>query len=105
MVNNNQVSRVFHALADDTRRSIVERLTHGPLTVEVLSPYYQISSPALSKHLRVLEETGLITRSKVSRNVLVKLRPTALKDVSAWMKRYTHFWEKRLDALETLIQK
>ena len=105
MVNQLAMDVIFKALADPTRRSIIERVSTGPLSVEVLSPYYQMSAPALSKHLRVLEEAKLIKRSKESRNVIVSLEPNSFKALQVWVQKYTTFWNTNLDALEKLLNK
>ncbi len=105
MVNQLSMDAIFKALADPTRRSIIERVSSGPLSVEVLSPYYQMSAPALSKHLRVLEGAKLISRSKESRNVIVSLEPHSLRTLQAWVEKYTKFWNTNFDALEKLLNK
>ncbi len=105
MVNNETLGAIFKALADPTRRSIVERLTKGPLSVDVLSPYYNMSAPAITKHLNVLEQAALIKRVKQSRNVTVYIDPTHFATLETWVATYTKFWNSKLDQLEKHIIK
>lgn len=103
MVNNNAVDVIFKALADPTRRSIIERLSEGPLPVEILSPYYKMSAPAITKHLNVLERAHLIRRIKKSRNVTIVIEPTHFATLETWVATYTRFWNKKLDQLEAQL--
>jgi DNA-binding transcriptional ArsR family regulator len=91
---------MFKALADPTRRSIIERLGTGPLSVDVLSPYYKMSAPAITKHLNVLERARLIRRIKQSRNVTIVLEPKHFATLTTWVATYTKFWNTKLDHLE-----
>ncbi|MFC3891741.1 ArsR/SmtB family transcription factor [Lentzea rhizosphaerae] len=99
-----QLSATFAALADPTRRAILARLTEGPATVKELSEPFDISGPAISKHLRVLEKAGLITRGKQAQWRPCQLDATPLKEVAVWAENYRRFWDAsytRLDALLT----
>ncbi|MHB8814380.1 MAG: ArsR/SmtB family transcription factor [Steroidobacteraceae bacterium] len=102
MVNLKQVrlNRTFGALGDPTRRTILARLERedGASVSELARPF-EIKLPAVLKHLDVLQEAGLITRSKVGRTVTVRLRPDPLKEAVAWLHRYERFWSERLDLL------
>lgn len=99
-----QLSATFAALADPTRRAILARLTEGPATVKELSEPFDISGPAISKHLRVLEKAGLITRGKEAQWRPCQLDATPLREVAVWADNYRRFWDAsytRLDALLT----
>ena len=93
------LSRVFSALADPTRRSIVARLAEGDATVNQLAEPYRMTLQAVYKHLRVLEDAGLIERTKEGRVVSCELDAAPLKAASAWMTRYEKFWIEKLDSL------
>ena len=90
---------VFAALADRTRRAILERLTQGSATVTELARPFDMSLPAISKHLHTLEKAGLITRAKEGRIHHLRLAPDRLHEVSAWLDHYRRFWEQNLDSL------
>lgn len=99
-----QLSATFAALADPTRRAILARLTEGPATVKELSEPFDISGPAISKHLRVLEKAGLITRGREAQWRPCRLDATPLREVAGWAENYRRFWDAsyaRLDALLT----
>lgn len=103
------LSATFSALADPTRLAILARLARGPATVKELSAPFAMSGPAVSKHLRVLERTGLITRGREAQWRPCRLRAGPLKEVAEWADTYRHFWDasfQRLDGyLETLKTK
>lgn len=90
---------VFWALSDATRRDVIERLTRGPATVSELAQPHGMSLPGFMKHLKVLEDTGLVVREKEGRSVRCELAPQALQEASMWLARYEKFWNQRLDAL------
>jgi len=94
---------VFSALADPTRRAILDQLARGERTVTTLADPHDMSLPAVSKHLKVLEEAGLIVREKEGRSHRVNLNSKPLKDAAAWLERYRAFWEGRFDALEKFL--
>ena len=93
------LDRVFQALADSTRRGIVERLLHGPASVSELAQPHGMSLPGFMKHLRVLEEAGLVLREKEGRVVRCELAPEPMKDAAMWLAHYEKFWNGRFDAL------
>jgi DNA-binding transcriptional ArsR family regulator len=93
------LDQVFWALSDGTRRSVVERLTHGPASVSELAQPHAMSLPGFIKHLRVLEEAGLVVRAKEGRTVRCELAPRALEDAAMWLANYEKFWSAQLDAL------
>ena len=94
---------VFHALADPTRRAILDRLAQGEATVGALSRPFPLSLAAVSKHLGVLERAGLVTREARGRERVCRLDPAALADARAWLEFHERFWTDRLDALEALV--
>lgn len=94
---------VFGALADPTRRVILERLTEGEATVSELAQPFDVSLPAISRHLRVLEQAGLLARRKDGRLIHCRLVEDPLRDAIAWIVQYGAFWEERLDSLEALF--
>lgn len=102
MVNDSSIrlDSIFGALADPTRRSIVERLMQREFTVKELAAPFDMSLPAISKHLRALETAGLIVRRNSGRNRICSLNPDALKSAAEWMNQYHAFWSEQLDSLE-----
>jgi len=99
------LSLTFSALADPTRRAILARLARGETTVSDLAKPFDISGPAISKHLKVLETAGLITRGRDAQWRPCKLEPAALKNVDAWLDHYRALWEARFDRLDAYLQK
>ena len=95
-----KLDKIFAALSDPTRRAIVDKLARGEQNVGGLAEPFDISLPAVSKHLRVLEEAGLVDREIMGRHHHLSLNGRPLKDAMAWIERYRRFWEERLDALE-----
>jgi DNA-binding transcriptional ArsR family regulator len=98
------VSRSFAALADPTRRRILEHLAQGDRCVTDLARPYSMSLPAVSKHLRVLENAGLIRRRRKGRLHSLKLRAAPMKQASQWMEEYRRFWEGSLDRLDGYLK-
>ena len=96
---------VFGALADPTRRSILERLAWGESRVTDLAEPFDMSLPAISKHLRILEEAGLLTRQREGRVHRIRLKSKTLKEAVDWLEYYRQFWETRLDSLEKYLSK
>ncbi len=102
MVNyqERQLDRTFAALVDGTRRAILARLEHeDSASVSELAKPFAIKLPAVMKHLDVLYDAGLITRSKAGRIVTVRLRPEPMREAVDWLRRYERFWSKSLDRL------
>jgi DNA-binding transcriptional ArsR family regulator len=99
-----RLSATFAALADPTRRAILARLALGETSVSQLAEPFAMSMPAVSKHLKVLERAGLITRSRAAQMRPCKIDPTALKGVDAWLGEYRRLWEERLDRLEDYLK-
>ena len=94
----------FAALGDPTRRAIVERLASGDATVLELAAPFEISLPAISRHLKVLEEAGLITRGRDAQRRPCRLRPEALREVTAWAERTRREWEERFERLDAYLR-
>src|SRR5450432_3598291 len=94
------LSAAFAALADPTRRAILARLASGETSVTELAKPFEMSLPAVSKHLKVLERAGLIARGRAAQWRPCRLEPAALKDVDDWLEVYRRLWEDRLDRLE-----
>ena len=97
------LSAAFAALADPTRRAMVERLARGPATVKELAEPFTISGPAISKHLRVLEEAGLVSTARDAQRRPRTLDTEALGEVTDWLERYRRVWEARHDTLATYL--
>jgi DNA-binding transcriptional ArsR family regulator len=99
-----RLSSTFSALADPTRRAILARLALGQTPVSELAKPFAISGPAISKHLKVLERAGLITRGREAQWRPCRIEPQALKDVDDWLGRYRRFWEERFDRLDDYLR-
>jgi len=95
-----QLSSTFAALADPTRRAILARLSTGEATVTELAEPFSVSLPAISKHLKVLERAGLISRGRSAQWRPCRLDAAPMKDASAWLEEYRRFWEQSFDRLE-----
>jgi DNA-binding transcriptional ArsR family regulator len=100
-----RLSETFQALADPTRRAILARLTLGETSVNELAEPFAMSLPAVSKHLKVLERAGLISRSRDAQYRPCKLEAQTLKSVDEWLDEYRRFWEARLDRLDAYLKK
>jgi DNA-binding transcriptional ArsR family regulator len=95
--------RAFEALADPTRRRIVELLASGERTAGEIAEHFPVSRPAISRHLRVLRETGMVRYREEAQRRLYALDPAPFAALDAWLARYRPFWPNRLDALATEI--
>ena len=93
------LNTTFSALGDPTRRAMLQRLTQGPASVGELARPFPVSVQAISKHLRVLERSGLVRIAKSGRERIIELDPVPLHAADAWLSSYRLFWEARLDAL------
>ena len=98
------LDHVFSALADPTRRAILERLARGTSSVTELAEPHDMSLPAVSKHLRILEEAGLISRTRDGRVHRMQISSKPMKDALAWLEGYRKFWEERFDSLEEILK-
>jgi DNA-binding transcriptional ArsR family regulator len=95
---------VFHALSDPTRRAMLARLSERESTIGELATPFTMSFAGASKHVRVLEDAGLVTRMIRGRTHLCRLRAERLAEAEAWLKRYERFWNQSLDTLESLLR-
>jgi DNA-binding transcriptional ArsR family regulator len=100
-----RLSAKFAALADPTRRAILARLASGETSVTELAEPFEMSLPAVSKHLKVLEHAGLIARSRDAQWRPCRLEPGAFKEVDTWLEAYRRLWEARLDRLDVYLKK
>src|SRR5262245_42253065 len=98
------LSATFAALADPTRRAILAQLALGETSVSELAEPFEMSLPAVSKHLKVLERAGLIVRGKKAQWRPCRIEAAPLRDVSDWVDRYRRFWEQRLDRLDAYLR-
>ncbi len=99
------LDRTFAALSDPTRRAILTRLIASDgLTVGSVAEPFAMSLPAVIKHLDVLADAGLVTRTRAGRNVTCRVTPEPMSDALAWLERHARVWEPRLDALVTLLE-
>jgi DNA-binding transcriptional ArsR family regulator len=103
MVNNPSLDAVFAALSDPTRRRIVEKLARGSLTVGQIARDFPLSQPAISKHVRVLEDSGLLNREVVGRIHRCSLSPQAMESATTWLERQRKYWNATLDRLGDLF--
>lgn len=103
-MSSDQLSATFAALADPTRRAILARLATGETSVNELAAPFEISRPAVTKHLKVLEKAGLISRGRHAQWRPCKLKAGPLKDVSGWVEQYRKHWEARLDRLDEYLK-
>jgi DNA-binding transcriptional ArsR family regulator len=103
-LTTDQLSETFAALGDPTRLAIVARLAEGDATVKELAEPFAVSLPAISRHLKVLERAGLITRGRVAQARPSRLRVEALREAMAWMDTRRELWEGRIDRLDTHLK-
>lgn len=99
-----QLSSVFMALADPTRRAILTRLMAGDANVSELAEPFSISQPAISKHLKVLERAGLISRTRAATARLSHLEAAPMKEATMWMENYRQYWESSFDRLDAALK-
>lgn len=105
MVQCQEIDRTFAALADATRRSVLERLAHDSATITELAEPFGISLTGMKKHVQVLEDAQLVTTEKVGRARRCSLGPRQLEDVQAWIESYRRMQEERLDRLGELLER
>ena len=99
-----ELPAIFGALSDPTRFSVVERLAHGPASVSDLAAPFAMAGPSFLKHLKILEEAGLVRSRKSGRVRTVELAPEAMRSVEDWIRAHRGTWERRLDALGTFLK-
>lgn len=102
-IDDERLTAVFAALADPTRRAILSRLATGDASVAELAEPFAMSQPAVSKHLKVLEGAGLISRTRVATSRLSHLEAEPLKEATEWMQRYKRFWNDSFDRLDAAL--
>ena len=103
-MSGEQLNAVFSALADPTRRAILARLAEGDATVAELAAPFRVSQPAISRHLKVLERAGLISRRRRATARLSHLEPEPLREATAWLARYQAEWDERHGRLDALLE-
>jgi DNA-binding transcriptional ArsR family regulator len=103
-MSTDRLSTTFAALADPTRRAILARLALGETSVTELAEPFDMSLPAVSKHLKVLERAGLIARGREAQWRPCRIEPRALKDVDDWLGEYRRFWEQSFDRLDSYLR-
>ena len=103
-MNDDRLNATFAALADPTRRAILARLARGEANVTALVKPFDLSQPAISKHLKVLERAGLISRGRDAQSRPCRLEASRLKEATEWMERYRIHWEQSFDRLEGLLE-
>ena len=99
-----ELSLAFAALADPTRRAIVARLASGVATVKELAEPFEMTQPSVSKHLKVLERAGLISRGRAAQTRPCRLQAAPLEDIAHWVTEYRRLWEHSFDRLDALLQ-
>lgn len=104
-MTSDSLSTTFAALADPTRRAILARLASGETTVKELSEPFELTQPAITKHLKVLEHAGLISRSRSAQTRPARLEPAALQVAWQWVDEYRRFWEESFDRLDEYLKK
>ncbi len=104
MTQTDDLDRIFQALSDSTRRSILRQVTKGEQTITDLARPHDLTFAAVSKHLKVLEAARLIARRREGSFQMISLNPEALKTADQWLRFYQRFWTTRLDALKSLLE-
>jgi DNA-binding transcriptional ArsR family regulator len=99
-----ELDKTFAALADPTRRAILARLASGEATVKQLAEPFAMTQPSISKHLKVLERAGLISRSRAAQTRPCRLEPAPLQSIAQWVGMYRHLWEESFDRLDAFLQ-
>ena len=95
---------VFQAIADPTRREIINLITHGSLNLNSVAENFSVSRPAISKHIKILTECGLVVIKQKGRDRYCEAKLDKLKEVSHWVEQYKKFWNEKLDALEIYLE-
>jgi DNA-binding transcriptional ArsR family regulator len=104
MTNSEQMDKTFAALANPTRRAILARLAEGEATVNALAEPFDMTLPAISKHIRVLEGAGLITRGKDAQFRPCAINTQPLEALAEWTEQYRHIWEMRFDRMDEILK-
>ncbi len=96
---------VFQAIADPTRRQIIELLAEKEMNLNAITDNFDISRPAISQHIKILNECGIIEIEQIGRERFCKIQPNNLKEVADWIQRYTVLWEQKIDSFEKYVNK
>ena len=104
VIYNENLDLIFGALSDATRRGLLAQLSDGAKNITVLARPFNISQPAISKHLRVLERAGLIERTKQGRQYIIRANPAPAEQARDWLSYYTQFWNEQFDAVDTYLK-
>ena len=104
VMNNDQLDQIFGALSDSTRRGMLAQLSKGETNITSLAEPYNISQPAISKHLRVLERAGLIERRRQGREYIIRANPMPAENARDWITYYVQFWQEQFDAVEAHLK-
>lgn len=94
---------VFQAIADPTRREIIELLAHQPLNLNAIAEQFDVTRPAISNHIKILNECGIVTIEQVGRERICKIQPDRLKQISDWAGRYEQLWINKIDSFEKYL--
>jgi DNA-binding transcriptional ArsR family regulator len=103
-MNTARLDATFSALADPTRRAILARLARGEASVNELAEPFEMSQPAISKHIKVLERAGLVSRGRDAQRRPCRLKASPLREIHKWTERYREFWEASFDALDDVLE-
>lgn len=103
VLDEDRLSQTFAALANTTRRAILARLTRGEASVNELAEPFDLTLPAISKHIKVLEQAGLVTRTRRAQSRPCSLDPTRLEEISTWAERNRQVWEARFDRMDRYL--
>ncbi len=104
-MNSGQLNLVFGALSDPIRRGILEQLAQGETNISTLAAPYEVSQPAVSRHLRVLERAGLIVRTRQGREHQIRVNPVPIEEAQGWIGHYARFWKRQFDAVDVYLKK
>ena len=104
VMHSHGLDAVFSALADPTRRAMVERLSYGAASISELATGFSLSQPAISKHVKVLESSGLLHRTIAGRTHVCRLEPKAILAASQWCEQQRRFWESTFDRLDVILR-
>ncbi len=104
VIYEEQLDLVFGALSDSTRRGMLAQLSNGETNISALAEPYNISQPAISKHLRVLEKAGLIERTRKGRDHIIRANPVPAEKARDWISYYAHFWNQQFDAVDQYLK-
>src|SRR3954462_12048347 len=102
--DEDRLSAIFSALSDPTRRAILAHLSHGEASVKALAEPFEMSAPAITKHLKVLQRAGLITQGREAQWRPCRLRARPMREAAQWMEPYREHWEQRLDRLDDYLR-